>query len=563
MKAVKIKVTPTAETLEKIPAYLSELEWLWNKCRWLTLHNYCLDWYGWAEKKMGVDLKGCILAPLYFDRRSAYVGASCRIATGGLRWAKDESVVIPYRVFKKGKWELRTKHGSKLIKGDRPYESIKPVAHQFPTIGGRELKKTSSLDSVAAILNPMREAEGLPPISIPSDFIGGIIKDFDTAWDAYADTKLSQRHQPLYKDGKERSIDSLNNNQKAPKYDAIKGEFVCCGLKFEPCDRSWEQRVGDSVWRSYKIVKRASGWYLCISVASKHEALSPTLTSRRKKAAAAAKKGITGKDAQKKALSESAEYQAAVEAISANQLEIEIEQYLASPASKLTGHTAGIDPGVKAIAATDGGHVFRPNVSRGRIALHIEALQSRLDGMRESNDKRLGASWRMGKREATANEKKLQSKISRLHERGANSSNMFNHKLATRLARTYDALYWEDTQLGNMSKGVEAKLSEDGTHYEENGSAAKTGLNYAIRHACMGDLRSKAEQRMNSARKTFEKVPAKSTSQLCHCCGQKGDRAKQDTFFCLNDACELHLVKQHADVNAAQNIKRIGQGKML
>jgi len=560
MKTVKIKVEPTAESLELIPGYLKELEWLWNKCRQLALHNYCIDWYKWSAKS-GTDLEGCILTPLYFGRRSAYVGVSCRIATGGVRWVKDESVVVAYRINKGGTWEARSKHGSKLVEGDRPYEPAKPVAHQFPTIGGRELKKTSSFDSVAAVLNPMREAEGLPPISIPSDFIGGLIKDFDTSWGAYLDTKLSQRHQPLYKDGKERSIDSLNNNQKAPKYDAIKGVFVCCGLKFEPCDRSWEKRADDSVWRSYKIVKRPSGWYICISVASKHEALSPALTSRRNKAAATAKKGITGKKEQARALAESPEYQAAVEAIAANQLEIEIEQYLSSPASKPTGHSAGIDPGVKAIVATDGGHVFRPNVTRGRIALHIEALQSRLDGMRESNDKRLGASWRMGKREATANEKKLQAKISRLHERGANSSNMFNHKLATRLARTYDALYWEDTQLGNMSKGVEAKLSEDGTRYEENGAAAKTGLNYAIRHACMGDLRAKAAQRMSAARKIFEKVPARNTSKTCHCCGEKGDRAKQDTFFCLNSLCDLHLVKQHADVNAAQNIKRIGQEK--
>jgi hypothetical protein len=571
MKTVKIKVRPTPDSLALIPGYLKELEWLWNKCRHVALHNHCLEWYKNAEKKWKVDLSGCVLTPLYFSRHSAWAGASCRIATGGPYWKKDESKVIQYRINKGGKikildngwvviqggkWEPRTKHGLKLVEGDRPWEPIKPEPHSYLVMDGVEIKQTSDLDRKGR-MSAVRVSEGLPPLSIHSDFIGGLIAGFDAAWDAYKDIALTKRHQPTYKDGKASTVGNLSNGQKPPTYK--NGKFTTGGLTVKPVDRSWEERLRGLVPRSSQLVRRPSGWYLCISAALPSEVFKPTLESRKKKAGTAAKKGIVGKAAQAEALANSPEYQAAIAALEENKMQIEIDRYLASPCSKPSDLVAGIDPGVKAIVATDHGALFNPNISRGRIALHIETLQSRLDGMRESNDKRLGASWRMGKREATANEIKLARKVSRLHERGANSSNMFNHKLATRLVRTYGELRWEDTQLGNMSKAVEAKLAEDGSHYEQNGAAAKTGLNYALRHACMGDLKAKVKGRVNGARKIFTDVPAPGSSQNCHACGCTGDRPKQDTFFCLNAECEQYLIKQHADTNAAKNHKKNGE----
>jgi len=554
VKTVKIKVALDAESLRQIPGQRQELEWLWNKCRWVALHNHCLDWYKWAAKN-GVSLDGCILAPLRFNRRNAWSGAACQIATGGPYWAKDETVTLAYRINKGGTWEERFKHGSKLVKGDRPYEAIAPVAHEYINLHGRELKRPENLDA-KGWLSSVRAAEGLSEISCHSDFIGGLIKDFAASWDAYKDAKLTARHQPRFKDGRQNTVSTFSNAQTPPKLK--NGIFEMCGMQVTPCDRSWQKRLGNFVPRSSKLAEKPSGWYLCISAATPSEALKPVLTSRRNKASAAAKKGIKGKAAQQAALDASADYQAAVSALDELKMQIEIDQYLASPASKLTGHRAGVDPGVKKIVALDNGALFNPNASRGRIAVHIESWQSRLDGMREANDRRLGLSWRMGKREATKNEAKLQRKIARLHERGANSSNMFNHKLATRLARTYDALYWENTQLGNLSKGVDPKLSADGSHWESNGAAAKTGLNYAMRHTCMGDLKAKTKQRLSGARKNWADIEPRNSSKECHACSEKGDRAKQDTFFCLNSKCGLHLVKQNADVNAAKNMKKRG-----
>ena len=74
MKTAKIKVRPTPATRELIPGYLKDLEWVWNKCRQVALHNHCVKWYEWAEKG-GTDLSGCIRTPLFFGRRSAWMGA--------------------------------------------------------------------------------------------------------------------------------------------------------------------------------------------------------------------------------------------------------------------------------------------------------------------------------------------------------------------------------------------------------------------------------------------------------------------------------------------------------
>lgn len=413
MKTIKIKVKPTVETKTLIPSYLRDLEWVWNKCRYVALHNHCLRWYEWAEKS-GVDLTDCIRTPLYFGRRSAWMGATCRIATGGDYWRKDEKTTIAYRAFKNGKWEPRTKHGYKLVKGDQPWLRVAPVTHSPHEMNGKPLNKPDDLDR-KAMLNQMRESEGLEPLAMHSDFIGGLIRTvFTPSWDAYLDTKLGQRHQPRYKDGRESKVESLCSSQQPPQFKS--GYFVLknvgADLKFKPVDKHWERELeGRILGSSVKLLKRPSGWYLCLAVSTPAEAGKKALEARLTKARKSATAGIKDKKAKAEAIANSAECQAALELVRENAMQIEIEQYMDSSCSKPSTLSAGVDPGVKAIVATDHGALFNPNFSRGRIALHIEALQSELDGKRESNDRRLGAVWRMGKRDATQAELVLQHKI--------------------------------------------------------------------------------------------------------------------------------------------------------
>ena len=584
MKTIKVKVQPTPETLIKYEKICKELEWLWNYVRAVALHNHCLEWYEWAEgkgadvlewplwaKEKGADLSGCIKTPLRFSKSGGWIGAACQIAKGGPYFKKsDKAPLIHYG-------DGKTKQGYELVAGDKPYEPIKPKRHRYREVSysskGTSITRSSKSTSITrelkgkgwgldnmALLNASRSSQGLDELTCHSDFVGGLLADFEVAWKAYLDGKLLARKQPKYKDGKQRKISTLNNNQKTIPFK--KGQFNGQGLVLEPCDRSYKKRLEGYVTKTYKLTLKPSGFYLCLIAQSEAEEENRLKLKQQEKALSSIKKkvldSIKGKKEQTKALANSEEYQAALAKKKSIENELPYLLIEDSKCAKRTGHIAGIDPGIKAIVATDEGHLFNPNESRERIQNHIEKLQSKLDIMTEKNDKRLDQIWKRGQREATNNEQKLRDKISRLHERAANSSNAFNHKLSTRLARTYDVIAWEATALTNMGRQTTPKLAEDGSYYEQNGRAAKAGLNRSLKTACMGDLRAKTKSKLKEAGKTYTEAEARYSSQRCHCCGEKGIRPIQDTFICLNKQCDLFNEKQNADTNAAKNHKNNG-----
>jgi putative transposase len=206
--------------------------------------------------------------------------------------------------------------------------------------------------------------------------------------------------------------------------------------------------------------------------------------------------------------------------------------------------------------STDHGALFLPNLSRERVSIHIEELQSKLDNAESINDKKWKEAGNKTPRPRTNTEIKLQDKIRRLHERGSNSSNAFNHKLSTRLSRTYEHIAWENTQIKNLLKQVEPKSLPEGTGYAHNGASAKRGLNWIMRQRCLGDLEKKTKLKVENRGGSFQQPPANYTSQTCHQCGQKGERLSQHEFICKNSECRLFNVPQQADTNAARNHKQ-------
>jgi transposase len=564
MKTVKIKVCISAEQEGTVSQWLKELEWLWNQARRVALHSHCIEWYAWAKKKakdkksdfFGADLSDITQTPLRLSKRGAWLGAACQIAVGGPYFAKDKDASpIAYKDGKKG---VRYKPAVKLVKGDRPYERIKIEEYKPIEISNRPVKKVADLDNLG-LLNALRASHELTPVTISSDYVGGLLKDFQTSWEAYLDASLATRKQPLYKDGREGVILTLSNAQNPPKLKEPKtGDpyFFCAGgINAYPRDQHWRKRLGDMVPRSYKMTQKPSGWYLCVSVATPSEALIPTLKSRKNRRSSEVKKLHRGLE--KKALLEvvnrDEEFQQLAKNLATVEAMREQEIYESSTARKTTGRVAGVDPGVKAIVATSDEALFAPNHRRVRVKSHISQLQNRLDTMRNSNDKRQGKVWKKGDRPATQNENKLQQQIRRLHERSANMSNAFNHKLSTRLARTYDKIAWEDTKLGNMTQKAKPVLNESGQFYEQNNAAAKSGLSESLAMACIGDLKAKTQQKMVAARKRFVDSPAPNSSKKCHYCDEIGNRPDQESFYCLNEACKLFDIWQNADINAAKN----------
>lgn len=523
MKSVKIKVRVRDERL--YDQWLEELGWVWNYNLKILRRSHCLEWYRWAAKQ-GLDLDGVVQCQLHFSRRSAWVGSYCQIAYGGLRWVNDEKA--PKIPFQNLKGQDCFKHASKLIPiADHdtgipiPWTPIKPI----PCEPEKPIFTKGALDDI-------RQAEGLPPLTIQMKYIQGLGFQMLEAWAAYLDPKQKQRHILQFRD-KRNPIKSLHHRQPQKKkgvpYTVAPINFEKAkwllpgGLEIEPCDRAWEKRMGNLIPRSFSLIKEPSGYYLCIAMATELEALA-TLPKDK---------------TEKKRLKEQAAHENAAT----------FRYY------RQTGNQCGIDPGVRDRLALDGDRFFKGNQSRIRIQIHIERAQKSLDDIRNSNDKRLGLCWRKGEREATNNEAKLQAKLSRLHERSRNSASMYNQKLSTRLVSTFDAIAWEDTQINNMKRKSAPKMNDQG-HFEPNNGSAKSGLNKALALANIGQLRQITEQKMDTVGKKFVKSPAQNSSRKCHCCETQGLRDAK-IFQCLNESCNFYLVIQDADINAAKNHRKV------
>lgn len=549
MKTTKIKVKLTEEQAAKFDSYCRELTWLWNQVLKTTLHNYCLDWYKWADKQSTkknsdwgkFDFEGITRCPVRLGS-SPYIGVSCQIAYGGNYFKRDDSVNIPY---KNKKGEIVHKKGYKLVKGDKPYTLLELKEHSYPVVPsgkfeGRELKKPQDFD-VLAILSELYPDKMNLASDRCSDYVGGLIKKFEASWKAFLDSKNINAKKPKFRKLEENPVRSLINAQKPPRVSELYGTVTVAGLgDLTIDDKSAFRRLNltESDMRTYSIHKYPSGYYVCVTSAhSQHKLLKPLES---KLNAAKKESGV-----------ESQQYLDIKRQIQTVDVAIKSANY-----SQNKGLSVGIDPGVSAVIATDHGALVRPNLSRERISVHIESLQSKLDSLREQNDRAWKLAGNTGKRPESKNEIKLRQKIARVHEKGSNSSKAFNHKLSTRIARTYDHVAWEDTKLLNLMKQTEAKASDEGVGYEHNGASAKRGLNWILRQRCLGDLKAQTKQKVETRGNCFYEPPANHSSQKCHNCGYKGDRPSQHEFICSNPECELHGKVQQADVNAALNHKK-------
>jgi transposase len=490
-KTVKIKVSMDSKAIDIYNRTCEELTWVWNKVRATALRNHTETWYKWAEKRTtskifgDYDLTGIIKAPIYIGD-SAFIGARCMIATGGNYYKKDESVKIPYN----HKKEIRYKHGYKLVAGDKPYTPIDIQEFSYLTLD-KELTKITDLDSKKR-LNTLRERDGLPPLTIHSDYIGGLIrKDFDTAWKAFLSPTLMERKKLRYKTD---PVKTIVNTQTPPK---ISGDSFLLADKKQVKAVGKFQLLGTP--KTYSLTKEPSGFYLCISC----------------------------------------EYE---------------------PIIKQTKDiTCGIDPGIKNIISTDHAAMFNPNYAREETEERIEKLQQKLARLVEINNVRLNRPKNKQKELRTNNEQKLIDKIARLHEKSRNSTKAFNHKLSTRIARTYRNVVWEDTKLKNLTKQVEARVSGEFDGYEPNGASAKAGLNNKFKVRSIGGLKDLVKRKVLDRDGSFEVVASNNTSQNCHGCGTKGNRVSQSLFLCVNKDCNLFDLPQNADVNAAKNIKKLSK----
>lgn len=209
--------------------------------------------------------------------------------------------------------------------------------------------------------------------------------------------------------------------------------------------------------------------------------------------------------------------------------------------SRVSSIQAGLDAGlVHLLTDDDGKHIEFP-ASLGKRLEKLKLLQQKASRQAKGS----------------ANQRKTYKAVARIHEKIRRERKAYSHKVTTYAVRKYGSIAVEALKLQNMTKAPKAKPSEDGTHYEPNGAAAKAGLNRKILDAGFGQLFTMLETKCQQHDRIFEKVPPQYTSQKCNNCGHVDSDNRPKVVSQAEFKCVQCGHTNNADVNAAQNIRDI------
>ena len=195
----------------------------------------------------------------------------------------------------------------------------------------------------------------------------------------------------------------------------------------------------------------------------------------------------------------------------------------------------GIDAGIKCFAAfsdgtkVEGVHSFRKHED------DLAREQRKL-----SRKKRGSENWKKQKRI-----------IAKFHHTIANVRSDYLHKLSAEISKNHAKVYVEGLKIKNMSASARGSIEEPGTNVR-----AKSGLNKSILDQGWFEFRRQLDYKLSWKGGLLVEVNPRHTSQRCSCCGYtaKENRTSQALFRC--QACGY---EENADINAAKNIKTVGQ----
>ncbi|MFC3982648.1 RNA-guided endonuclease InsQ/TnpB family protein [Streptosporangium jomthongense] len=199
------------------------------------------------------------------------------------------------------------------------------------------------------------------------------------------------------------------------------------------------------------------------------------------------------------------------------------------------GPAVGIDRGVVVAAITsDGTFHDRPFITSGETQRY-RRLQQQLARTRKGGNRRKRVVAELG------------AVMRRVRSRRAD----FNAQLAATLTVRYGTLVLEDLNTRNMTASAKGTVERPGSRV-----AQKSGLNKSILDKGWYGLEFAVNNAVRHTGSKVIKVPAAYTSQTCSACGvvDAASRESQARFACTSCG---HV--EHADVNAAKNIKAAGQ----
>jgi putative transposase len=214
-----------------------------------------------------------------------------------------------------------------------------------------------------------------------------------------------------------------------------------------------------------------------------------------------------------------------------------VDDQVVTPERHVMPSTAvGIDRGVKVVAVTsDGDFHDRPFITSGE-SVRYRRLQQRLARSERGS---------VNRHETIA---AINAIVGRVTDRRGD----FCAQTAARIVQKNALVVLEDLRIKNMSASASGTLTEPGCQV-----AQKRGLNRAILDKGWHRLELALTNAARCTGSRVVKVNPAYTSQRCHACGfiTEGNRESQAVFVCKNPGCGN---TDHADVNAAKNIKAAG-----
>ena len=210
--------------------------------------------------------------------------------------------------------------------------------------------------------------------------------------------------------------------------------------------------------------------------------------------------------------------------------ERELEQNLIHPSES----AIGIDLGITKLITTSDGKYIKPKNSFKANQVKLAKLQRGL-----AKKVKFSANW-----------KKQNRKIQKLHHHIANIRHDYLHKITTSISKSHAMIACEDLKVANMSKSASGTMENKGRNVK-----AKSGLNKSILDQGWGMVVNMLEYKQKWQGGLLIKVNPRYTSQTCFECKYiaKENRQTQAKFECVK--CRYIT---NADINAARNILAAG-----
>ena len=148
------------------------------------------------------------------------------------------------------------------------------------------------------------------------------------------------------------------------------------------------------------------------------------------------------------------------------------------------------------------------------------------------------------------NYNKQRIKLQRANKQLRDKREDFQHKLSFHLSKNHAVIVLEELRVKSMTKSAKGTIENPGKNVRQ-----KAGLNRAILRQGWGEFRRQLKYKCEWRGGRCIEVPAEYTSQRCSACGfvSPENRKTQSQFACISCGHS-----EHADINAAKNIRALG-----